>query len=187
MWEFSSRRSSLAFVDFVFPPCKLYLDKYIILLGGFMKIRQIVLCAALFLLLPISASAVVSESWEEPPLQAMRSLPPVKKLTCGNVSVTTTIGEESGRFFDLRTITVPKAVNFLHIVIYHQAGKDKRVAYYTSSVSLEGYTQKSVNPSVFENDIFSISFQYAQHLLEESDGARAPRLHGKKWCAEEAL
>lgn len=152
-----------------------------------MKIRQIVLCAALFLLLPISASAVVSESWEEPPLQAMRSLPPVKKLTCGNVSVTTTIGEESGRFFDLRTITVPKAVNFLHIVIYHQAGKDKRVAYYTSSVSLEGYTQKSVNPSVFENDIFSISFQYAQHLLEESDGARAPRLHGKKWCAEEAL
>ena len=43
------------------------------------------LFAILFSFITISVSAEISERWEEPPLQKIRELFPLRKQTCGNL------------------------------------------------------------------------------------------------------
>lgn len=144
--------------------------------------------AAFLLLMPVAVSAEVSERWMDPPLQKMRELTPLKKQTCGSAKVTTIVGQEGGQSFDLRVIAMPNAVNFLNILIYKQPGKDRRVAYFLNAASSSlDYFQKPIEPQVFEGDIFSISFEYSQYLLEEFGDQHDLSLLGKKWCTDELL
>ena len=145
------------------------------------------LFAILFSFITISVSAEISERWEEPPLQKIRELFPLRKQTCGNVVVTTIKNKEGKQLFDLRIIAMPKQPNLLNILMYKQEGKDIRVAYYINSDASLPYFQKQIDPSIFEKEMFLISFEYAHYLLEEFGDQHDRALLGKKWCVDEVL